>query len=222
MVNKRHIWAQPSTHDGRHANMLGADVVRCNQYMVPQTRYQIKYDLLNLVLSAIVTNNSSKRDLGASPLNTFLSLILAGRFIQETTCCPGSYLGTITIPAQRAGGAASKAGRPCSHFGLAGSPCNTAREARAAHNTQNTKHTKNGDNDDDHHDGRSWGYDLLSPYHLGTTVAMHIPRRRRPIIRLPAPRIPSPFQGWIARPTRRHIEPRHRHPRRGHDIGIRS
>jgi hypothetical protein len=69
-----------------------------------------------------------------------------------------------------------------------------------------SQHTtkKNGDNDDDHHDGRSGGYDLLSPYHLGTTVAMHIPRRRRPIINLPAPRIPSPFQGWIARPTRRH------------------
>ncbi len=32
MVNKRHIWVQPSTHNGRHAIMLGADVVRCNQY----------------------------------------------------------------------------------------------------------------------------------------------------------------------------------------------
>ena len=28
--------------------------------------------------------------MGASPLNTFLILILAGRFIQETTCCPAA------------------------------------------------------------------------------------------------------------------------------------
>jgi hypothetical protein len=70
MVNKRHIWAQPSTHDGRHANMMGADVVRCNQCMVPRTRYQIKYDLLNLVLSAIVTNNREaalKKRFGGQP-----------------------------------------------------------------------------------------------------------------------------------------------------------
>ena len=51
---------------------------------------------------------------------------------------------------------------------------------------------------------------------------MHIPRRRRPIIRLPAPRIPPPFQGRISRSTRRHVEPRGRHPRRRDDIGIRS
>ena len=55
MVNKQHIWAQPSTHDGRHANMLGADVVRCNQYKVPRTRYQIKNDLLNLIAAIVTT-----------------------------------------------------------------------------------------------------------------------------------------------------------------------
>ena len=33
MVSKQHIWVQPSTHDGWHTNMLGADVVRCIQYI---------------------------------------------------------------------------------------------------------------------------------------------------------------------------------------------
>ena len=33
MVAKWHIWAQPSTHYTRHADMLGADIIQCNQYI---------------------------------------------------------------------------------------------------------------------------------------------------------------------------------------------
>ena len=61
MVNKQHIWAQPSTHYARHTDMLGANVIRCNQYTrCPErdTRLSIIYLIWYNIIHAIVTNFS--------------------------------------------------------------------------------------------------------------------------------------------------------------------